>query len=455
MTLPVLGLASFALSASLLSPTAFAEKKQLSASEAVDLALKGSHTLGEARANTAASAARTRGATSKFLPSLELKLTGGTTRAYEATEAADTETESTTESVKEEVEYNRYKSALVLKQPLFRGLGSYYDLKLKQAEHTTEEINYRKTEAQVVRSVIELYFGIQLHLEELAAENEVRGQRENYLQDIKLMLEQGRTTKLFFLQADYALKSQTPIIKKIDVELAKKRVQLFRLLGLQIDTELTLNEPLDRGYAAVSAIKHASVEDAFRQALAENRDLLIASNQVSASDYEMGVTQAKHYPQLDFVLSANVDTRHRDELNQQQARSYTAELQLTVPIFSGFESFAVSAERIAKRERATETLATVQDTLLTDIKDYYAQWELNTAVLEAEQANLKLAEESIKNALNLFQAGRATVTDVLDSYSRKLQAKRSIAASKYAQILLAMDIQNLLGGSPLALSNKD
>lgn len=418
------------------------ERVSLTAKEAITRAIDHSYNLQSAKYAQEATEARSRSAVSAFFPTLNLELTSGSVRSYKISEADES---AAYEKPFSEINKNQYLGKLVLSQPLFSGFENTYNLGLAKAKAESAEIEYSLTREKTVREALELYFGMQLHSEEIAAEIDVKKQRENYFEDVKRLTAQGRTTRLNALQAEYAVKSQVPIIQGLQADLDKARLRMLRLSGFDLSTKIDLKETLDQGFEAVQKMNQDSPEAIYQEAMVQNFNLLSAKKAWDQIVYETDIAQARHYPKLDLVMSANINASRRSEISETYARSYTVELLMTVPLFSGFDSFSSSSERMAKKAEASARLDGIQADLLADIQNYLARWQLNLSQIEAEKSNLELAEESIKNARSLFDVGRATATEVLDSYARKLAAKRNIARAKFEQILLAVDIQRIRG----------
>ena len=63
--------------------------------------------------------------------------------------------------------------------------------------------------------------------------------------------------------------------------------------------------------------------------------------------------------------------------------------------------------------------------------------------MEAGKKNTELSGKAVENAKSLFRNGRVTQSNVLDSYSRDLTARRDYVKSLYDRIMAIAKIRSL------------
>ncbi len=412
----------------------------LTAKDALLRALGESHAIKKSVDDHSAAAAQVRQKQSSFLPELKAEVSAGTTRGYEPTNPLEPD-----ENLLEK-DRNLYNGKLILTQNLFSGFSTINGLAAAQAAKEVADLKLMQQKSAIIEETFSLYFGIQLMREQIAVEAEVQALRENQRNQTRSRWQQGRATKLDFLQAEYAFKSQGPKIQKLQVNLQNQKIRLIRLLGYEVNQSLTLSDALATAYQSVSKITLPPLPKAYENLLKGNRDIRIAQADVSRVDLEASKNGSKHLPTLDLVITAELDSQLREKINSEENRKYAAMLKMTVPIFSGLDSFSTIQERRAIKSAYSETAILARENSLTTLSENYAQWDLNKATIEAESANVELSKEATKNSQALYAAGRTTLSEVLDSYSRQLDAKKNYLQGMYDQIILAIKIRHLMGG---------
>lgn len=408
----------------------------LSLKEATTRALAGSRVVKKAKEDYNAAREATSVARAAFLPTLKFESNVGTLHDREP---------SVGETVSPAIarDRNQYDADLVLTQPLFSGFRDWNDVRAKSAASLEEEWKLKSTALDISIKVIELYFGLQLAQADLNAEKEVSKLRQEQWEDVKNRARSGRATQLDSLESEYAVKAQEPAIKELEHDISSKSLQLARILDLPLDQSFRLSDDLSNIGAVLGAAKLPNLAEAYTTATQASPKLRAAQQTVERIDLEYSRDSAKHYPELSFEAKAGYHTNLRADLGTEDARHYSGLLKLTVPLFSGLSSFDERRVNRAKVSSAQEDLGIARDDLLQELTDAYSQLELAESKIIAEKKNTELTLRAIDNAKSLFQAGRATQTSVLDSYSRDLTARKNYSKALYDRVIALAKVRSL------------
>ena len=71
--------------------------------------------------------------------------------------------------------------------------------------------------------------------------------------------------------------------------------------------------------------------------------------------------------------------------------------------------------------------------------------QVASSKLEAETVNVKLADMTVLKARGFYGLGRASLSDVLNSYSHALDAKKNLAQAMYDRVFALSHIKTALG----------
>ena len=340
---------------------------------------------------------------------------------------------------------NAYVAELKASQSIFAGFRDSSNLAAANAQKKVAEKDLEIVKYDIVEQVIQLYFGAQLDLRNLAAEKEIHAMREQQLKEVDSRFRQGSATILDKLQAEYALKAQDPEITVVEADLDSKKIRLARLIGL----------PLDQSFALKSEFNDAIIDSVLSKLpqFAAGLDFALKNNphfskyeaQLSVLQSQSSQSMSKHLPTLDFLVNAGTNAYARYDIGTTDSLTYSAEVKLTVPLFSGLTSFSERAEWQSKLDALKEERASFRENFLDQLNDAYRKLQVASSKLEAQTVNVKLADLTVKQARGFYGLGRAKLSDVLDSYSRALQAKKNLAQAMYDRVFALYHIKTALG----------
>lgn len=431
----ILFLSNFSFAAEEAAPKPLPPFIKITLKEALEMAFASSHDIRQLKEEVIAAEARTDQSLSKFYPTVNVNASAGTFHDRQG-EVPQPESER---------DRNQYDAKVVLNQNLFSGFSHWSGLDAAKADRDSAQKKLEKKIAEVRLGVIKSYFNIQLKLKELAAEKEIAELRRNQLSQVESKFSQGRATEVEKLRAEYAVKSQIPQMKTIESDLEKETLSFVQFLGLPLTQEFSLTDQLEVANKLLLTKPLPDIAVAFEVALRTNPELLGYDFDLAKLNSDIKVTSAKHLPSLDLALSSSTTASRRDEIGASGYRSYGGQVNLNIPVFSGLSSFSERHENQTKLNVLLEKKAAYREKLLEDIRRVYSTWNLENAKAEAEKANIELTDKAVSQSEALYASGRATLIDVLDSYSSGLQAKKNYAAAEYGRITALAELKFILG----------
>ncbi len=340
---------------------------------------------------------------------------------------------------------NQYIGQLVLDQPILQGLGLFDGVawavarRKKASQHLIEMAN------KTARDVIQVYFGLQLTEAQLKAEREMLGFLTKKLSQVRQQRAQGRGTELQELQAEYAAQSKIPVIQDLETEWDIKKLKLSALTGETFGGEWKLTDQLVSANKVLEESQMPKLNEAVQKMLTANSELMQLEAAIEETRSEGSLNSAKHWPSLSLTLSAGTNAFQRSDLATSDSLTYSGELKLNVPIFSGLSSFHESDQTQAKVSALRMQFEHKRSQLIAEATQAFRDWETSALRVEAEKKNAALTRRAIDQAESLFRVGRATLTEVLDSYSNALSATRALDDAIYRRVDAIARIRSLLG----------
>lgn len=394
----------------------------------------------------AAQTSITRGVTS-FFPSVDATLSAGTFHDKLPLANDSLEVESARDR-------NQYEGQVKLTQPLFSGFKSLSDVRAARSDRDAKSISLALARAEVIEEVVVRYFELQSLSRQLKAEEEVSTFRARQFHEVKSRQAEGRATELEKLQAEYALEAQVPLIETLKTEISAGLVELLQNMGETVGTSVTLADSLEGASAKLDEVTLPPFATAQEQAGKSNFEILKLGAEIDKDQASTGSALARHLPSLDFELFAATKAGRRNEIGTSDTVSYAGQIKVTVPLFSGLSSVWERREAASRRMSLEEDKVSKWNKVTTDLYRRYREWDLAKAQEKAEIVNLRLTAQKIKSANSLYRSGRATITDVQDSYSQDLAARRNLAKAQLDKLRSFFAIKRLTGET-IDIENKD
>ncbi|MBN2491625.1 MAG: TolC family protein [Planctomycetes bacterium] len=324
-----------------------------------------------------------------------------------------------------------------LSQSLLQGGGTAANLaRLRQARLDTDLSLYefRAATETLVAQVEQGYWGC--ILAERSMDIYVRSMEValQEIQEVKERIEVGKLAETELAAAEAEVASRREQLIEARGTLAKRRLELIRLLnpaGEDVWTrELRLSDPPETDVVAIEEVA-AHV----RTAMEQRADLNQARLRVAQGDLETVRTRNGRLPKLDLFVSlggsryANSFSDAGDE--DEDAVSYTAGLSFEMPW--GNRAARARHERAAlSLEQTRAALCNMEQLVQVDVRAAHVDVERAAERMKATKATRVLREKTVDNEMEKFRVGRATAFMVA-------QAGRDRVASEIAEVEAIID----------------
>jgi outer membrane protein TolC len=418
---------------------------QLGLAEALDRAYANSMDLRRLREEVAEARAVRDGSLSDFLPTIEVFARAGTAKDKDPTQAEP--------QVDVPRERNFYAGGLTLRQSIFRGFVDLSEHRAASARIQQKESELAARQSALRREVIEDYFAIQLDLARIQAEEEVQTANQEQLEVAQNRFRAGSVTEVDVLRARYAVEAQRPVIAGLIRDVAKKKLKFAHALGLPLDQPFHLQVSLGQSYQVVERTQLPPVSEAFATALGSNEQVRSLRLDQDLLDFENAKVRGSHWPQLDFVASAETRADQRADIGSPDAERLSAQIEIKMPIFTGFSSFSQRHGSAARSQALAAKFEALKQSILQDLTDHYRSLELSLLRTKSAQTNVELAQKTVARSEAQYRAGRITMTEVLNSYAELLTARKDFAQAMFDGISASARIQEMTGGG-LQISDK-
>lgn len=276
-----------------------------------------------------------------------------------------------------------------------------------------------------------------------AALAEAKANEDMYLKSYELAskkYELGLVSLSDKLQAEtsYAQSRLSTVQDENSINIAKGN--LAELLNLPAYTEFSL-APVSLD--ARDAMFEGNVKELIEKALAQRNDLKVKQAEVYAAEATLNQAKSTNYPSISLNSSASAG----DDLSSGGGQSYNGQigLQLTVPIFTGFNNtYTILSKRYALKD-AQEALSETTINIRKDVWNKYHDYETAIKNNEITGTLLKSSEENYKVALGAYKAGKNDIITLLNAASKLALARKEKSSALYNLFLSKTDLLRSIG----------
>jgi outer membrane protein len=229
----------------------------------------------------------------------------------------------------------------------------------------------------------------------------------------------GIATGVDVTRAETRLAQQQVRLSQAQTALEEARLQLARVVGLPLDSAVTLSDPLTFTIETLPAI-----DSAVTQAETDRPEVRIATAQVTLNDYERRAARAELLPNLEFLGDYGVSgiTPSKSDLPTRRAA-----VQLNVPIFNGGLTQGRIAVAASQKRQSELELNSTRGQVEEDVRLAYAGLRTTADAVRAADKAVELAQRELQMSRDRFSAGVADNLEVIT-------AQTTLADTRAAQV---------------------
>ncbi|MCS7024091.1 MAG: TolC family protein [Bryobacteraceae bacterium] len=281
-----------------------------------------------------------------------------------------------------------------------------------QRQLTDEE--RRLVEMNLGAGAVRFYLGVLLAEQALQVAREAVASATADLKRAENVRAAGMSTDadVLSLKVHLAAMKENEIARRSELEVAK--AALNEALGAPLDTERQLVTPL-----TALANLPAALEDLEKRALSERPDARQALLGIEVAQKQAQLARLAWLPQVSArgVLEAN-----RGRFITQAGGNWFAGLNLRWNLFNGYADRAKLREAQSMMKSYEAQHKQVSSALRLQVRKAYAEWTAANERMATASAAVAQAEESLRITRNRYEAGLATLTDLLRTETAKNEA---------------------------------
>ena len=313
-----------------------------------------------------------------------------------------------------------------LEIPLYQGGAVKNAVKAAETRVEAGRATLRSTEATTFTNVVSAYMNV-IRDEAIVGLN----QQNVRVLDVNLnasrdRFQVGDLTRTDVAQSEARLALARAQLQSAESQLISSREDYIAVIGVP---PVALEQP------PVLPNLPNSPQTAVSVALDENPMLLAARRAADATRYDIGVARANRLPRISAVTGGNYVNYLGSlpvgaSVQDNAARSATAGLQFTLPLFQGGRPAAQVRQAEALRGQALENETATERGVISQTRSAYAVWQSSLQVIQSSETAVNANKLSLEGVRAENSVGTRTILDILNAEQELLNSQVTLVTAR-------------------------
>ena len=258
----------------------------------------------------------------------------------------------------------------------------------------------------------------------------------------------GEVAKSDTVKADLQVAAQEQAFREAKLAMENARLDLAVMLFQDFDQNFNLVDDL------ALAPSLPALTEIQTMAERQNPDLQAANSALRGAGLDVKLARQAYLPSLTadlaYGIEANAFALHSTVAADPQKGpvpnlGYFLTVSLNLPVWDWGSRSSKVRQAVLKRNQASVELSATQRTLIRNLQGFYAEAQTAREQVDSLQHSVDLASESLRlNALR-YQAGEATILELVDAQSTLIQARNAFVDGLSRYRLAVANLQTLTG----------
>jgi outer membrane protein TolC len=332
---------------------------------------------------------------------------------------------------------NNFQSLVTIDQTVYDAGQSRHAVRSAELTKNIAGESRRLTEMETVAAVVRAYYDSVLSVEELNAAIQAVRSAEADLRRAEAVRTAGLSTDVDVLSIRVHLASveEQRIRRSADVDVS--RAALNDALGFPLDTQHKLTTPLSRAAVTLSSLEE------YESSGAQGRpEVQQAKRAKELAETHIADTRSSLLPQI--VVHGAFET-DRQNFYERGGGNWLGSVSLHWNVFNGFSDKARIEEGKSLLKRSEADEQRTNSAVRLQIRRAWADLRAAEQRIEAAEATVAEAEESLRITQNRYEGGLSNVTDLLRTETAVLDSRTRYLAALHDQRIAATMLEFAAG----------
>jgi len=273
----------------------------------------------------------------------------------------------------------------------------------------------------LVNAVIQSYYDLVTGLRKQANAHQGLGEAQRFVEITQKLESGGEVAHSDVVKALLVLQQRQRDLQDADLATDRARIGLAVLLFPDYRTDFALVDDL----GTVTPLP--PLEQMTGPAEETSPDLRAAQETVRQEQFGVAVARSEYLPSLSFEYYFGINANQfavRDPEGFNRLGS-VAQATLNIPVFNWWTTRSKVRQADLRRQQAQLDLVFTRRQLNSNLRTLYVEARTALAQLDSLRQSLDLSEESLRLTSLRYQAGEATVLEVVDAQATLVQARNA------------------------------
>lgn len=319
--------------------------------------------------------------------------------------------------------------------------GQVHDLRRTQATEAAARAKLEVASRGLVVAVAQNFYGLAAAMRKYATAQTAVAEAERFLKLSQDLEHGGEVAHADAIKANIQLNDRRRGLQDAQLAMENARLALAVILFSNFEQNFTLADDLELTPPL------PSFEEAQTLAAKSNPELAAATATLAAANAEVWAARSAHFPSLTVDYWYGIDSDHYAIRNPDRTRNlgYATAATLEIPIWSWGATQSKVKQAELNRDRTKVEASFTQRQFAANLQSFYHEAATSRAQLGLLQQSFELASESLRLTNLRYQAGEATVLEVVDSQNTLTQARDAYADAEAHYRVAIAELQTVTG----------
>ncbi len=319
-------------------------------------------------------------------------------------------------------------------------LGQVSDYRRAQAAEALARAKAEIAARGLVVTVVDSYYGLIVAERKYASAQQAAQEAQRFLNISQELERGGEVAHSDVIKAQLQANDRQRDLREAQLAMTKARAALAVLLFADFDQNFTVVDDLAQ---AQPLPEFTEIQQLAKR---NNPDLRQAVAALQLASEEVSVARSAHFPTLMLDYWYGIDANHfATRTDGFRNLGYSAAATLSLPVFNWGATQSKVKQADLRRRQAQVELSAAQRGLVANLQNFYAEAEAARSELDTLRNSAQLAAESLRLTTLRYQAGDATVLEVVDAQNTLTQARNACDDGEARYRLALATLQTLTG----------
>ncbi|HEX4485557.1 MAG TPA: TolC family protein [Terriglobales bacterium] len=321
------------------------------------------------------------------------------------------------------------------------GGGEVHDLRRTRAAEIAARAKLEVASRGLVVTVAQNFYGLAVAQRKYATAQTASKEAERFLKISRDLENGGEVAHSDAIKAQLQFNERQRGLREAQLAMENARLALAVILFPNFQQNFTVADDFELAPAL------PSFEEVQTLAGKSNPELAAATATLAAADAEVWAARSAHFPSLsvDYWYGIDADrfaTRSADGIHN---LGYAAAATLEIPIWSWGATQSKVKQAELNRDRTKVEAGFTRRQLIANLQSFYHEAATSRAQLGLLQQSFDLASESLRLTTLRYQAGEATVLEVVDAQNTLTQTHDAYDDAQARYRVALAELQTLTG----------